>query len=134
MVEFSSLSADQALLRLHAHGLPGLVLLESLGPLTAQSEMTLLSAAPVSVQGELPERPETTGLFPAWLGGLKYEAASAWGLPTHPVQGQAQHWGWYPSGLVCIAVQPQQQLVAQTIFTGLKARGRVWRYGVAFHG
>ena len=100
MVEFPTLSPDQALLRLHAHGLPGLVLLESLGPLTAQSEMTLLSAAPVSVQGELPERPETTGLFPAWLGGLKYEAASAWGLPTHPAQGQAQHWGWYPSGLV----------------------------------
>ena len=100
MVELPFLSPDQALLRLHAHGLPGLVLLESLGPLTAQSRLTLLSAAPVSVKGELPERPETSGLFPAWLGGLKYEAASGWDLPTHPAQGQAQHWGWYPSGLV----------------------------------
>ncbi len=94
------LSPDQALLRLHAHGLPGLVLLESLGQLTAQSRLTLLSAAPVQVQHTLPQRPAGTALFPAWIGGLKYEAAREWGLPTHPPQGHAQNWGWYPSGLV----------------------------------
>ncbi|WP_407538622.1 chorismate-binding protein [Deinococcus radiomollis] len=95
-----ALSPDQALLRLHRRGVPGLVLLESLGPLTDQSGLTLLSAAPVSVRHTLPERPAGSGLFPAWIGGLKYEAALAWGLPTHPAQGEAQHWGEYPSGLV----------------------------------
>jgi anthranilate synthase len=94
------LSPDQALLRLRARGVPGLVLLESLGPLTDQSGLTLLSAAPVQVRHDLPERPGGDGLFPAWIGGLKYEAARDWGLPTHPPQGEAQHWGWYPSGLV----------------------------------
>ncbi|MGI8746729.1 MAG: aminodeoxychorismate components I/II, partial [Deinococcus sp.] len=49
---------------------------------------------------ELPQRPAGNGLFPAWIGGLKYEAASAWSLPTHPPAGEPQHWGWYPSGLV----------------------------------
>ena len=99
------LSPDQALLRLHAQGLPGLVLLESLGQITAQSRLTLLSAAPELVQHTLPQRPAGPALFPAWIGGLKYEAAREWGLPTHPPQGQSeqdhtQHWGWYPSGLV----------------------------------
>ncbi len=95
-----TLSPDQALLRLHRRGVPGLVLLELLGPLTDQSSLTLLSAAPVSVRHTLPERPTGSGLFPAWIGGLKYEAALAWGLPTHAPQGEAQHWGEYPSGLV----------------------------------
>ena len=95
-----TLSPDQALLRLHRRGVPGLVLLESLGPLTDQSSLTLLSAAPVSVRHTLAERPTGGDLFPAWIGGLKYEAALAWGLPTHPAQGEAQHWGEYPSGLV----------------------------------
>ncbi|WP_407570358.1 chorismate-binding protein [Deinococcus altitudinis] len=95
-----ALSPDQALLRLHRRGVPGLVLLESLGPLSDQSGLTLLSAAPVSVRHTLPERPAGGGLFPAWMGGLTYEAALAWGLPTHPPQGEAQHWGEYPSGLV----------------------------------
>ncbi|MGY2893562.1 chorismate-binding protein [Deinococcus sp. UYEF24] len=95
-----ALSPDQALLRLHRRGVPGLVLLESLGPLTDQSGLTLLSAAPVSIRHTLPERPTGSGLFPAWIGGLHYEAALAWGLPTHPPQGEAQHWGEYPSGLV----------------------------------
>ena len=94
------ISPDQALLRLHAHGLPGLVLLESLGQITAQSRLTLLSAAPVQVQHTLPQRPAGTALFPAWIGGLKYEAAREWGLPTHPPRGHTQHWGRYPSGLV----------------------------------
>jgi len=94
------LTPDQALLRLHARGLPGVALLESLGPVTDQSNLTLLSAAPVSVRRSLPERPETGGLFPAWIGGLKYEAALAWGLPTHPARGEPHYWGEYPSGLV----------------------------------
>ena len=101
----ADLSPDQALLRLHAHGLPGLVLLESLGQITAQSRLTLLSAAPIQAQHTLPQQPAGPALFPAWIGGLKYEAAREWGLPTHPPQGQSQydhtqHWGWYPSGLV----------------------------------
>ena len=94
------LSPDQALLRLHAHGLPGLVLLESLGQVTTQSRLTLLSAAPVQVQHTLPQRPAGPALFPAWIGGLKYEAAQEWGLSTHLPRGHTQHWGWYPSGLV----------------------------------
>ena len=99
------LSPDQALLRLHTHGLPGLVLLESLGQITAQSHLTLLSATPIQVQRTLPQRPAGPALFPAWIGGLKYEAAREWGLPAHPPRGQSQHdhtqhWGWYPSGLV----------------------------------
>ena len=67
--------------------------------------LTLLSAAPIQAQHTLPQRPAGPALFPAWIGGLKYEAAREWGLPTHPPQGQSQHdhtqhWGWYPSGLV----------------------------------
>ena len=80
-------------------------MLESLGQITAQSRLTLLSADPVQVQHTLPQRPAGPALFPAWIGGLKYEAAREWGLPTHPPQGKSrhdhtQHWGWYPSGLV----------------------------------
>jgi len=45
-VSLPVLTPGQALLRLHAGGLPGLVLLESLGPVTAQSALGLLSAAP----------------------------------------------------------------------------------------
>ena len=97
----AALSPDQALRRLHRQGVPGLVLLESLGPLTAHSRLTLLSAAPKRMRHSLPERPTEGGLFPAWIGGLRYEAASAWGLPTHPPGEQpAQVWGEYPSGLV----------------------------------
>ena len=67
------------------------MLLESLGQITAQSRLTLLSAAPIQVQRTLPQRPARPALFPAWICGLKYEAAREWGLPTHPPQGQSQH-------------------------------------------
>ncbi|GGR00536.1 chorismate-binding protein [Deinococcus ruber] len=80
--------------------MPGLLLLESLGPVLEHARYTLLSAAPTLRQHTLPQRPAGTDLFPAWLGGLKYEAAQAFGLPSHPAIGPAQTWGQYPSGLV----------------------------------
>ena len=100
-----ALSPADALLRLHAHGLPGVLLLESLGPVSQPQSLeharyTLLSAAPVRRQHTPPPRPSGTALFPAWLGGLKYEAAQQFGLPSHPPAGHAQTWGHYPSGLV----------------------------------
>ncbi|AFZ68702.1 glutamine amidotransferase of anthranilate synthase or aminodeoxychorismate synthase [Deinococcus peraridilitoris DSM 19664] len=88
------------LLRLRAAGLPGLALLESAGPLTPDSRFSYLSAAPTRFTQELPARPGGTAAFPAWLGGLKYEAALTFGLPAHPPCGPAQFWGYYPSGLV----------------------------------
>ncbi|MFC4453275.1 chorismate-binding protein [Deinococcus sonorensis] len=94
------LSPRQVLLRLRAAGVPGIVLLESLGPVTPTSRYTLLSAAPVQLIHDLPPRPDGEAFFPAWLGGLQYEAAAGWGLPTHPPTGPAQHWGWHPSGLI----------------------------------
>ena len=94
------LSPADVLLRLRAAGLPGLALLESLGPVLPYARFSFLSAAPVQVRHDLPERPDTDGFFPAWLGGLKYEAAREFGLSAHPSSGAAQWWGWYPSGLV----------------------------------
>ncbi|GGM14329.1 aminodeoxychorismate components I/II [Deinococcus aerophilus] len=76
------------------------MLLESLGPVTGYGRFSFLSAWPQQVQHHLPPRPPGAELFPAWLGGLKYEAARDFGLPAHPPQGEAQWWGLYPSGLV----------------------------------
>ena len=94
------LSPADVLLRLRAAGAPGPALLESLGPVTAYGRFCFLSAWPQRVQHGLPARPSGDALFPAWLGGLKYEAARDLGLPAHPPQGEAQWWGLYPSGLV----------------------------------
>lgn len=88
------------LLRLRAAGAPGIVLLESLGPVVDHGRSSFLSAWPVQVREAVPERPEGEAFFPAWLGGLKYEAAQAFGLETHPPEGAAAWWGLYPSGLV----------------------------------
>lgn len=96
----AALSPADALLRLRAAGAPGVALLESLGPVVEYGRSSFLSAWPVRVQEELPERPTGDGLFPAWLGGLKYEAAGAFGLDTHAPDGRAGWWGLYPSGLV----------------------------------
>ncbi|WP_245872752.1 chorismate-binding protein [Deinococcus planocerae] len=93
-------SPADVLLRLRAAGAPGVALLESLGPVTSFSRSCLLSAWPVQVQHEVPQRPGGNALFPAWLGGLKYEAARAFGLGTHDPQGEPGWWGLYPSGLV----------------------------------
>ncbi|WP_278913184.1 chorismate-binding protein [Deinococcus wulumuqiensis] len=94
------LSPADVLLRLRAAGLPGLALLESLGPVLPYARFSFLSAAPTLIRHTLPERPDTGTFFPAWLGGLKYEAAREFGLAAHPPSGAAQWWGWYPSGLV----------------------------------
>ncbi|MBZ9750808.1 chorismate-binding protein [Deinococcus sp. HMF7604] len=94
------LSPASALRRLHAAGAPGLVLLESLGPVVEYGRYTFLSAWPSQVRRELPDVPAGNAFFPAWLGGLKYEAARGFGLNTHPAQGEAMWWGHYPSGLV----------------------------------
>ncbi|AAF09783.1 aminodeoxychorismate components I/II [Deinococcus radiodurans] len=94
------LSPADALLRLRAAGLPGIALLESLGPVLPYARFTFLSAAPTCVQHTLPELPAPDAFFPAWLGGLKYEAAREFGLAAHPASGPAQWWGFYPSGLV----------------------------------
>ena len=94
------LSPADALLRLLAAGLPGIALLESLGPVLPSARFTFLSAAPTRVQHTLPELPAPDAFFPAWLGGLKYEAAREFGLAAHPARGPAQWWGFYPSGLV----------------------------------
>ncbi|GGJ71479.1 aminodeoxychorismate components I/II [Deinococcus aquiradiocola] len=102
-----------ALRQLVARGVPGVALLESLGEVTFQSRFTLLSAAPVSVRHTLPQRPAGEALFPAWLGGLKYEAARAWGLPAHPPDGEAQTWGEYPSGIVWDRADGSVQVVGE---------------------
>ncbi|WP_221089360.1 chorismate-binding protein [Deinococcus aquaedulcis] len=94
------LSPADALRRLHAAGAPGLVLLDSLGPVTPDSRWSFLSAWPQAVRHDLPDPPGGHTFFPAWLGGLKYEAARAFGLHTHAPQGPAMWWGHYPSGLV----------------------------------
>ncbi|KEF33220.1 anthranilate synthase [Deinococcus sp. RL] len=96
----AALSPADVLLRLRAVGAPGVALLESLGPVVEYGRYSFLSAWPVRVQEGVPERPAGNALFPAWLGGLKYEAASAFGLDTHPPDGRAGWWGLYPSGLV----------------------------------
>ncbi len=88
------------LLRARAAGLKHPALLESAGPLTTHGRYSFFSAAPVRTQVVLPERPAGTGFFPAWLGGLHYEAAQAFGLAAHPPQEEAGWWGFYPSGLV----------------------------------
>ncbi|ANE44755.1 chorismate-binding protein [Deinococcus puniceus] len=79
---------------------PGIALLESLGPEVDYGRFSYLSAWPARAQTELPERPSGGELFPAWLGGLKYEAAREFGLETHDSDGAAGWWGFYPSGLV----------------------------------
>ncbi|CAM4051853.1 chorismate-binding protein [Deinococcus marmoris] len=94
------LSPADVLLRLRGANAPGIALLESLGPAVPYGRYSFLSAWPTRVQSSLPERPSGTSHFPAWLGGLKYEAAGAFGLDTHPAHGEAGWWGFYPSGLV----------------------------------
>ncbi|SMB94428.1 chorismate-binding protein [Deinococcus hopiensis] len=96
----AALSPADVLLRLRAAGAPGVALLESLGPALPYGRFSFLSAWPVQVQADLPERPVVEALFPAWLGGLKYEAARAFGLEAHGASGPAMWWGLYPSGLV----------------------------------
>ena len=97
----AALSPADVLLRLRAAGAPGVALLESLGPVVEYGRFSFLSAWPVRVQEDVPERPAADdALFPAWLGGLKYEAAGAFGLDTHAPDGRAGWWGLYPSGLV----------------------------------
>ncbi len=95
-----NLSPADVLLRLRAAQAPGIVLLESLGPAVPYGRHSFLSAWPTGVQAHLPERPAGSTLFPAWLGGLKYEAARDFGLDTHLGRGEAAWWGHYPSGLV----------------------------------
>ncbi|MFC4424613.1 chorismate-binding protein [Deinococcus navajonensis] len=94
------LSPADVLLRLRAQAAPGIVLLESLGPVVPYSRFSLLSAWPQVTRHTLPPRPEGSALFPAWLGGLKYEAARTFGLSSHDSQGEAMWWGLYPSGLL----------------------------------
>ncbi|MFB9995269.1 chorismate-binding protein [Deinococcus oregonensis] len=79
---------------------PGIVLLESLGPEVDYGRYSYLSAWPARVQPELPQRPSGNEVFPAWMGGLKYEAAQEFGLETHAPNGAPGWWGFYPSGLV----------------------------------
>jgi len=78
----------------------GVALLESAGPVTPYGRASYLSAAPTRTRHDLPERPRASGVFPAWIGGLKYEASAAFHLPAHATDGSAQAWGYYPSGLV----------------------------------
>lgn len=78
----------------------GLALLESAGPTTEYGRYCFLSASPTRVVHDVPPRPDFDAFFPAWIGGLKYEAASAFGLPCHASEGEAQTWAFYPSGLV----------------------------------
>jgi len=87
----SRLTPRDLLLRLHALQIPGTALLESAGEYTEFGRYSFLSAAPTRVQNTLPGRPDSSepdssALFPAWIGGLTYE-------------GQ-HHWAYYPSGLV----------------------------------
>ncbi len=93
-------SPADVLLRLRAADAPGMALLESLGPAVPYGRYSFLSAWPTRGQFSLPQRPSGTALFPAWLGGLKYEAAQDSGLDTHPAHGEAGWWGFFPSGLV----------------------------------
>lgn len=58
------LSPADALLRLRAAGLPGIALLESLGPVLPYARFTFLSAAPTCVQHTLPELPAPDAFFP----------------------------------------------------------------------
>ena len=95
-----TLSPADVLLRLRAAGAPGTVLLESLGPVVDHGRFSFLSAWPVRIQAAVPERPAGEAFFPAWLGGLKYEAARAFGLDTHVSAARTAWWGLYPSGLV----------------------------------
>nr|WP_246580853.1 chorismate-binding protein [Deinococcus aestuarii] len=94
------LSPADVLLRLRAAGAPGVALLESLGPVVSYGRFSFLSAWPVRVQHEVPGRPQGDAFFPAWLGGLKYEAARAFGGQTHDPEGEPGWWGLYPGGLV----------------------------------
>lgn len=113
------LSPAEVLLRLRAAGLSGIVLLESLGPITDYGAHSFLSAEPTSMQHHLPEFEPLDGLanecqyFPAWLGGLKYEAASSFGLSSHAASSETQFWGWYPSGLVWHRAEQHLELVGE---------------------
>lgn len=93
-------SPADVLRRLRTAGAPGVVLLESLGPVVPYGSRSFLSAWPLRVSHELPPSPPGDAFFPAWLGGLKYEAARTFGLAAHAAHGQAMWWGEYPSGLV----------------------------------
>lgn len=101
------------LLRLRARGLSGVVLLESMGPVTPYGRSSFLSAAPTRTLHQLPERPAGGAVFPAWLGGLQYEAAAGFGLPTHAPTSPAQTWHFYPSGLVWDRVQNSFEVVGE---------------------
>lgn len=94
------LSPADVLIRLRAADAPGIVLLESLGPVVPHGRFSFLSAYPVRVQKTLPSRPRGNAVFPAWLGGLKYEAARDFGFDVHPSEAGDSWWGWYPSGLM----------------------------------
>ncbi|CAM3679473.1 chorismate-binding protein [Deinococcus frigens] len=94
------LSPADVLLRLRGANAPGVALLESLGPAVPYGRYSFLSAWPTQVQSTLPARPSGNTPFPAWLGGLKYEAAREFDLEAHPAHGEAAWWGFYPSGLV----------------------------------
>lgn len=115
------LSPEQVLLRLNAAGLSGVVLLESAGPVLPYSRYSFLSAQPERVCHSLPTVPESgAGFFPAWIGGLKYEAAAEYGLSVHsqPSSSSAnkefsQWWGFYPSGLVWDRQQQTLQVIGQ---------------------
>ncbi|WP_019585002.1 aminodeoxychorismate components I/II [Deinococcus apachensis] len=109
----AALTPADVLLRLRAVDAPGVALLESLGPVVEYGHYSFLSAWPVAVQEELPERPEGHALFPAWLGGLKYEAAREFGLGTHEPEGRAGWWGRYPSGLVWDRVSGRLEIVGE---------------------
>lgn len=93
-------SPADVVLRLRAAHAPGVALLESLGPAVPYGRYSFLSAWPTRAQSTLPERPAGPAVFPAWLGGLKYEAARDFELDAHPAHGEAAWWGFYPSGLV----------------------------------
>ena len=85
------LTPRDLLLRLHALQIPGIALLESAGEKVEFGRYSFLSAAPTRVQNTLPERPDSieagsSAIFPAWIGGLTYEAE--------------HHWAYYPSGIV----------------------------------
>jgi anthranilate synthase len=98
------LSPREVLLRLHAQNVPGLALLESAGEITPFSRYSYLSAAPSQISLELPERPVGDAIFPAWIGGLTFEAGQKYGFATqqseHPSAYPQQYWAFYPSGLL----------------------------------
>lgn len=97
---------------LRAQGLEGIILLESLGPVVDYGRYCFLSAVPTQRRYTLPPRPTTDAFFPAWLGGLKYEAAHDLGLPSKAL-AQAQWWGFYPSGLVWDRVTGEMHVVGE---------------------